>query len=337
MQVRPSTLLEKRPSPPQNRVKSALEQAVDGWLADGRANGHSARTLGNRRHLTQKFEWWLVNEHGGEPELSALTPGVIRAFLTYLREDRPEGRFGSTNANAKDPARPSTVHTYYRCIRAFVNWCRAEELPVAAAMKNVKPPRVPQDELDHFTDEEMKGLITAARCRQNQNKERDVAILLLLLDTGLRAAELCSLNVGAVDRAASGLLVLGKGNKTRRVYMSQATRRTLVRYLETERRNAGDNEPLFLSRTGGRMTTNGLFQLVERLAKRGGLQGAAGCHKIRRTFAINYLRQGGNLRELQILMGHANLNILQPYTKYSDEDLGSAHRRHSPVDGMGIG
>jgi site-specific recombinase XerD len=335
MPVRPSTLFANDPLLSKAVSKSPLRQAVDSWLADGRANGHSARTLGNRRHLMEKFEWWLVHEQGVEAALSSLTPGVIRGFLTYLREERPEGRFGSDNANARAAARPSTVSTYYRCIRAFVNWCRAEELPVGAAMKNVKPPRVPDDELDHFTDAEMLALISAART--HRNPERDVAIILLLLDTGMRAAELCGLDVGAVDRSSGGLVVLGKGNKTRRVEMSRPTRLALNRYIEDQRRNAPPNEPLFVSRAGGRMTTNGLFQLVERLARHAGLQGAAGCHKIRRTFAISFLRNGGNLYELQKLMGHTDLTVLRRYVKYGEMDLAAAHRRNSPVIGMGIG
>ena len=104
MQQRPSTLLGERPSPSKNSVKSPLEQTIDGWLADGRANGHSARTLGNRRHLMQKFEWWLVHEHGGEPELSALTAAVLRSFLTYLREERPDGEAAWVAAKSSDDA-----------------------------------------------------------------------------------------------------------------------------------------------------------------------------------------------------------------------------------------
>ncbi len=282
----------------------------------------------------EKFEWWLVNEQEAAPELETLTPAVIRGFLTYLQEDLDDGRFGGDHPNARGPARPSTVATYHRCLRAFVNWCRAEEWIVGAPLKNVKVPRLPQDHLDHFTDDEMQALVNAARRGRQPN--RDVAILLLLLDTGLRASELCGLDVGDADQQTSSLMVLGKGNKTRKVYICRPVRLALWNYLQRDRGEVAAGDPLFLARGGDRMTRNGLFQMVDRLAGQAGLSGSAGCHKIRRTYAINFLRRGGNLYELQKLMGHTDLTVLRRYVKYGESDLSGAARRHSPVEGMGI-
>lgn len=351
MPKRPSPSMAGRPSPSKSSVKpcldnlaqpspskggSPLTHAVNGWLGDGRANGHSQRTLANRRHLMARFEWWLVNEQEAEPALSSLSPAVIRAFMTYLREERPEGRFGhlAKNGNNAGTARPSTVHTYYRCLRAFVNWCRAEEWIESTPLKNVKAPRVPEDALDHFSEPEMQALVNAAR--HNQTPNRDVAIILVLLDTGMRAGELCGLNVRDAEQQDSALTVLGKGNKKRKVYMSRTARLALWNYLHRDRNNPMPDEPLFVARGGGRFSPNSLTQFVERTARHAGLKGAAGCHKIRRTFAISFLRQGGNLFELQRLMGHTDLTVLRRYVKYAETDLAATARRHSPVDGMNI-
>src|SRR5205823_4283173 len=77
-----------------------LRRAIDHWFADGRAQGWSARTLGNRQHLLAHFIWWLENEERVAATLEALTPARIRAFMAYAREPNREGRYGSSSPSA---------------------------------------------------------------------------------------------------------------------------------------------------------------------------------------------------------------------------------------------
>lgn len=315
---------------------SPLRRAVENWLADGKAQGHSERTLGNRRHLMEKFLWWLVNEEEAAPTLESLTPARIRAFQTYLREERPEGRFGSDTANARRTVRPSTVHTYYRCLRAFVNFSVAEGLLDETPLRNVKPPRVPNDQVAPFTAEQVQALVDAAR--RTRAAERDVALVLMLVDTGVRVSELCGLAVGEVDRSTGELTVLGKGNKRRRVYMGLAARRALWRYLEAERRHALPDEPLFISiggnQPGAALLPNGVFQIIQKLGQAAGLREPAGCHRLRHTFAVSFLRSGGSVLELQKLLGHTDLTMTRRYVALAEADLARAHRGASPADNM---
>ena len=318
--------------------RSPLERAVEHWLADGRAQGHSERTIGNRRHLMSKFVWWLWNEEETEPSLESLSPARIRLFLTYLREERPDGRFGSNAPTARRTVRPSTVHTYYRCLRAFVNFSIAEGLVKETPLKNVKPPKVPTDQVAPFSAEQVLSLLAAAR--QSRAPERDTAILSLLVDTGMRVSELCGLAVGDFDRMGGELSVLGKGNKRRRVYMGAAARRALWRYVEADRKHAQPEEPLFVgvggNRRGTGMTPSGIFQIVQATGEKAGVKGVrCSPHTLRHTFAINFLREGGNLFELQQLMGHTNLTVLRRYVALAESDLAAAHRKASPLDRMG--
>lgn len=314
--------------------RSPLERAVDNWLADGRSQGHSARTLSNRRHMMSKFIWWIVNEEEAEPALESLSPARIRSFLTYLREERPDGRFGSDTPQARRTARPSTVDTYFRCLRAFVNFCIPEGLLTETPLKNVKPIRVPKDQVKPFSDDQVEALLAAAR--QTRAPERDVAILSLLLDTGMRVSELCGLTVGDFDRTDGELSVLGKGNKWRSVFMGARARRALWRYVEAERKSAGEQEPLFVgvggNRRGEGMTPSGVFQMVQDAGKKARITGVrCSPHTCRHYFATTFLRKG-NLIELQELLGHTDLTMVRRYAAPAKADLKTAHRKASPLD-----
>lgn len=124
-----------------------------------------------------------------------------------------------------------------------------------------------------------------------------MALILVLLDTGLRASELCSLLVADADRDGQ-LSVVGKGNKRRQVYVGTAARRALWQYLESpDRRGAAADEALFTS-TGGTLagsglTPGGLHNIIQKLGKAARLQGVRSSpHTLRHTFAVNFLRGG---------------------------------------------
>lgn len=315
-----------------------LRRAVALWLSDGRSQGWSRKTLTDRQSAMDRFCWWLENEEETPATLDALCPKRIRDFLVYAREPRSGGRFGATNCpRAAQEARPATVHAYYRQIRALVNFCLAEGLLAETPLKNVKQPRVPKDRLQPLTEAQVQALVDAAR--RGRNAQRDAALVILLVDTGLRVSECCSLTVGDVDRGTGELTVTGKGNKKRQVFMGAAARRALWRYLEADRRDATAGDPLFVSVGGHRareaLTIYGIHQIIAKAKRAAGIE-AARCspHDLRRTFAVTFLRGGGNLFELQAIMGHESLDVLREYVELAQQDLAAAHRQASPADRM---
>jgi integrase/recombinase XerC/integrase/recombinase XerD len=307
------------------------------WLGDGKSQGWSHRTLDDRRKALERLIWWVEHETEVPVVTAALTPLRIRAFLSYARDPQPAGRYGSNRPAARREARPATVNAYYRILRAFANFCLAEGLLEESPLKNVKAPRIPTDQLQPLSQEQLQLLIDAAR--RGRAPDRDVALIQLLVDSGLRASELCGLRVRDLDRGAGKLWVIGKGNKGRQVYMGTTTRRSLWRYLETNRRDAFGEEPLFASvggtQSGAALTANGVHRVVAKAGRMAGLTGVrCSPHTLRHTFAVNFLRGGGNLLELQVLMGHEDLTVLRRYVALAEADLAEAHRAASPVDRM---
>lgn len=289
--------------------------------------------------MLDRFLWWLEHEAEAAPTLDSLTPDRIRDFLAYARAPRAEGRYGSGHARAKGVARPATVNRYFRELRALANFCLEEGLLKETPLRNVKAPKIPDDQIQPFSAEQVQALVDAAR--RGPDPDRDAAVVLLLLDTGMRESELVGLTVGNVDRGTAQLTVLGKGNKTRPVFMGQNTRRALWRYIEGKRREATDDAPLFVAvggnDRGAGLTRSGIYQIIRRSGKLACLHGVrCSPHTLRHTFAINFLRGGGDLFELQKIMGHTDLTVLRKYVALAQSDLAEAHRQASPADRLKI-
>jgi site-specific recombinase XerD len=239
---------------------SDLARFSQDWLLDGEIRQHSKRTLDNRRRLMTQLLWFFQQR-----EFETCGTSELRAFLAYLStgHEKEEGRWG--NPHMKRAVRPRTVHTYYGHLRTFFRWLVDEELIEASPMENLKPPLFRSDQIQPFSDDQIQALISAAK--RSNHPRRDTGIVLFLLDTGIRASELCSLRVKDVDMQGQRCTVMGKGNKTRVIYFGRDTRKTLWTYLKEDPHES--DEPLFLAdrgtRAGEPLTRSGLFQLVERL------------------------------------------------------------------------
>jgi len=161
---------------------------------------------------------------------------------------------------------------------------------------------------------------------------RDRTILLVLLDTGVRASELCDFVISDYDSKRGRLMVRkGKGKKQRVVFLGMNTRKVLWRYL-ADRPDAKQGDPLFATRGGQPLDRNGLRHMIQRCAARGGVMKAT-VHRFRHTFAITFLRNGGSVLQLQALLGHEKLETIRIYAKLAEMDLERAQEVASPVDG----
>lgn len=193
-------------------------------------------------------------------------------------------------------------------------------------MARVQMPRVGKDLLPAFTSDQVTALLKGCETA------RERALVLFLLDTGVRASEAAAVAVGDVDMATGAVLVRkGKGRKQRIVYLGAKARRQMARYL-AERGRPAATEPLWASQlTGKALTRNGLTQLLRRLGKRAGVSPCT-AHMFRRTFALYSLRNGMDIYTLQRLMDHEDLTGLRRYLALVEGDLQAARRRFGVVD-----
>jgi integrase/recombinase XerC len=270
------------------------------------ASHHTPKTLTHYRYTLNKFLRHLAHRGIKAPE--DVKAEHIRAFLAYLQRQ-----------GYKD----TTLHAHARAIKTFFNFLVTEEVLEVSPMHKVAMPKLEKKIHPPFTTEDIEALLEAC---QGEYALRDKAIVLCLLDSGLRISEFAGMNVGDVDK--DGLVrVHGKGMKSRYVRLGASARKAMLHYLA--KRRAKQEEALWLGRQG-RLTVNGLYYALRRLGKRAGVH----CHphRFRRTFAIWALRRGMDVYHLRAILGHADLTMALRYLRLVEADIADAHRQASPVD-----
>ena len=316
-----------------------FSEVIPGFIQFKSAEGRSPRTLEGYRH---DLQMWL--NYAGDFEVANIEAVAVRAFIAYLRTDyqphRLSGRSGALSAK--------TVRNFWASISAFFSWF-SREFDLPNPMAKVPAPSFPKAEVEPFKQDQVEAMLRACDSkREAQTSQRrrftmrrhtalrDRAIILTLLDTGLRASELCALDIGDFDLKSGRLTVRhgpsggAKGSKGRSVYVGKAAGRALWRWLVSRSDKDDAAAPLFVARRR-RMTRDSLRQLVRDLGEKANIANAHP-HKFRHTFAISYLRAGGDVFTLQRLLGHADLAMVLAYSRIAEVDIEQAHRRASPAD-----
>jgi site-specific recombinase XerD len=286
-----------------------ISDAVAHFKLDRRAQGFSAGTLRFYSDKLSQFQRWAAGR--GVRSVDQLTPALVRAYLVHLQERK---------------LRDSTVHAAFRALRTFSNFLVAEKLVKTSPLANVHAPKLARRILPAFTSDDVARLLAAAP------DARARALVLFLLDTGMRAAECINLNGGDIDLKAGTVRVReGKGRKDRTVYVGPSTRQALLAYFGQEGWPEDGGAVWRSERTGERLTDSGLRQVFQAL---GAAAGVKHCHPhtFRRTFALESLRGGMNIYALAQLMGHSDIHTLKQYLPLVEDDLQTAHDKASPVD-----
>ena len=295
------------------------EDLVVSYLNAHQAEGRSAETIRWHHHSLTPFVAWLrENDHPGDP--AQWNAKLLREWIVY-NQRRPAKR-GSGTLSA------SAVNSLIRSVKAFSRWLAEEELVERDPFHRVKAPKVPRLVKPHLSSQELAKVLAVAR--SNRNAFRDEAVILFILDAGSRASEVCGLRADAIDWSSGIARLYGKGQKERYVPFSAHTAKAMQRYGLRERR--GEGPTFFQSEEGDQLTKSGLYQICKRISEESGVHVAP--HKLRHTFAISYLRAGGNAFALQKLLGHTTLHTTLTYVAMTSDDLVTEHREHSPVDAM---
>ena len=260
-----------------------------------------------------------------------MTVYELKRFFRYFLTAHEEagGRWG--NPQETTPVKPSTVATYHRHIRALFRWLVANDYIPDSPMEKIPAPIDRPDEIQPFTEEHISVLVKAAQ--ETHTPKRDVAILLFLLDTGARLTEICGLKRKDIDLPSRTAHVVGKGNKARNVPIGLKTLQALRDYLREEKRE--EEDPIFLSKRGEALTDTGVQQMIYRLGEASEIRGVrCSPHTFRHTFAVQFLRNGGNQFTLMRILGHNDLRMTSRYVSLAQADIEKQHRAYSPVDNM---
>lgn len=240
---------------------------------------------------------------------------------------------------------PGGVAHIYRSVKAFLNWYELEydDRNWRNPARRVQVANGAPDALEPLDLKEFAALLAACE-RKTLAGERDRAILLTLLDTGLRKSELVALTTDDLNRQTGAIQVrAGKGGKSRVVYVGATTRRVLNTYLryraalvEHTQRTHGLTPTTALwisSRTAKPIGAAGVRDILIRRAADAGIPDPP-LHAFRRAFALNSLRNGMDVLTLQRLLGHADLSVINRYVKLLHEDLRAGAEQFGVVDNL---
>lgn len=289
-----------------------------------RAANKALRTQQTYAEGIAQFDEFLAAK-GMPRNVSAIRREHVEAFMDYLLNDKVDERYGRR-------LRPGTAKNRYASLRAFFAWAVEEDELRESPMSRMKPPKVPEPLTPILTEDELRRLLKA--CDGSGFRERrDMAIIRLLIDCGLRRAELADLTVADVDTSDRMLIVRrGKGGKARAIPFGDRTQIALSRYLRARRVHSLAHLPnLWLGSGGMALTESGVAQVVR---DRGMSvtppidKAKLHPHAFRHAWAHYWQMESGSESDLMTLAGWSSPQMLRRYgASAAAERAIAAHRK----------
>ena len=228
--------------------------------------------------------------------------------------------------------KPATVSVRYRSLNRFFNWCVTEEERSDNPMDRVDPPKIPSEIQAYYQPHDVETVIKAIG-RATPHDLRDIAMVMVLYDSGVRAAELCGMKEADLEWRDRTIKVTGKAGKQRRVSIGHKTAQAIERYL---RKRAVKSDWLWLGSANKPLIMNGLRMMLQRRFNNAGVE-FRGAHAFRRGFAMEYLASGGQEGDLKELGGWENYAMVSRYAKANaGERAIAAHKNLSPGDRLNV-
>lgn len=285
--------------------------------------GRSLNTVRNYdQYLTRFLDYTKLKDPKG------ITDTVVRDFRIWLNRQETKGEKGKANTTLKK----KTQNYYLIALRAFLKYLARQSI-TSLAPDRIELAKVPERSLDLITLEELERLLKAPDTTTLRGL-RDKAMLELLFSTGLRVSELVALP-REINLKLDEMSVRGKGEKVRVVFISDDARTWVQKYLDKRDdmddalfvQIAGKNEKLSKKRDSMRLTSRSIERIIKQYAINVGISKKVTPHVIRHSFATDLLRNGADLRSVQMLLGHANINTTQIYTHVTDTELKKIHKK----------
>lgn len=231
----------------------------------------------------------------------------------------------SKSENASSVSRSiSTLKSFYKFLE-LNKYTSLNPLTTITNPKTVKklPKILSEEEIEKLLDINLK----------TDFDYRNKAMLELMYSSGLRVSELINLNVNDIDLSNASVRIFGKGSKERIIPLNDYAIDALNNYILTHRRSLfkhGESNYLFLNNHGNKMTRQGFFKILEKIAKEKGIKSELSPHTLRHSFATHLLKHGADLRSIQELLGHSDISTTQIYTNITSERLQKNYEEFHP-------
>ena len=301
-------------------------------------NTHLAMDLGIERFLS-----YMTVERGVSPNTISAYRNDLVQLAEFLERQHPDVG-DSWSAVGADTITAYVLHLHERgysdttrarkvaSVRSFFSFLMEEDVISEDPTQDLSSPRVGRSLPEALSLDQVDALL-AATVGDTVEAARDRAMLELLYATGVRVSELVGLDIGDVDLEVGFVRCFGKGSKERLVPIHPAAADALRVYLERGRpalSSKSSGRAMFLNRRGARLTRQGIWLILRRLALRAGITAKLSPHTLRHSFATHLLRGGAALRHVQELLGHASITTTQVYTHLTSDHVRAEYERSHP-------
>lgn len=255
--------------------------------------------------------------------LDSLVMQDIQEYLSFLTRYEKNGKIYSNTevGRARKLASLRSFYRYYQVVEKSIKNNPASAMPV---------PKQPTKDVVALTQKEIKDLLSEVfdmtgfsehqKAYMNKVHYRDVALITLLLGTGIRVSECVGIDLDDIDFNELGISIHRKGNKDTTVYFGEIVADALKDYLSLERKPKDMDEPaLFVSSRGTRITVRSVERIVKKFSEKAIKTKKISTHKLRSTFASQLYRETKDLMQVRDTLGHANLSIVQRYVNNGEE------------------
>ena len=273
---------------------------LDRFIASKEIEGCSTRTLNYYRDNINKM-LDTVNL-----PINEITTEILRNYLSDYKSNSNAGMV--------------TIDNIRRTLSSFFAWLENEDYIVKSPVRRIHKVKTTRRVKETLTDENLEKL------RDTCSNVRDLAILELLISTGMRVGEITRLNISDMNFQERSCIVLGKGNSEREVYFSAKSKMYIEKYLETR---TDDNEALFVSliKPYNRLGISGIEITIRNLGRKSNIN-KVHPHKFKRTMATMAIDKGMPIEQVQKLLGHLKIDTTMEYAMVNQNNVKNSHRKY---------
>ena len=289
------------------------------------SEGKSPRTIDCNIADVRAFDRFL----GGCQDITRVHAEDLRSYIIYL-QNRPRYATHPTIKSREKNLSPDAIASYVRGIRSVWSWAKSENFIQDNPFVHVKPPKVPAKVVEPLFPDGVSCLLKAIP-RESKCGQRDRCIIVTLYGLGPMVSEVCSLKLDNVNFSSGQITVTGKGAKQRALFMSPTLFKALFRYRHNIRPDV-ESDFFFVDDVGRPVDRYYIEHKIALYALRANIGRRVTPHLLRYSFAIQFLRNGGDPFTLQQILGHSSLDMTRHYVRIANTDVEKSLKKYSPVE-----
>ena len=324
----------------------SFEYQIDEFMVDCRCRQLRPKSINSYEQALRLFERWCI-EQMNVSTVDAVTESVIRHYINdlqergkysfYCNDTAKKANYPERRRDFRKPLNVSTINNYIRNLRVFFNWLERDYLIKKNPMKKIRQIKANRKAKEYISDEDFKKLVSKLD-KSYYSEHRDLAMIHLMIDSGMRLGECSSLLVDDLNLAKHQIFLraeITKGRKDRVVFFSPKTEFILRRWLQFKDRYTESDYLFPVKHNGAHVKVSTFETNFKKYLYRASINTNISPHCLRNNFAKRCLMNGMDIYTLSKLLGHSSVTVTeQAYLDLTEEDIGKRYQNFSPLSSI---